>query len=219
MPVPERTCQHRRGYGALQDELNHGHLDVDGPAALRDGRAAVGTGHKRTAGARGGREPWTISSHRSAAGAVFGVTASGLPLTWSSWSAVRSATCLASSRILDLDPERPQRPDQAQHPRLVTRHATGPQAVCPGQTTYASTFTLEQLRNQARASSSVTKTPAAGPPCGGRGVHASATPAAVISSMARCPSPGSSSTGRTPSATSSVSNPNPTASSAVCLTQ
>ena len=56
-------------------------------------------------------------------------------------------------RILDLDPEQPQRADQAQHPRLVTRHVTRPAPVCPAQTPYPGTFTAEQLRNPGRGGS------------------------------------------------------------------
>src|SRR5690606_16506026 len=44
-------------------------------------------------------------------------------------------------------PSSPQRADQEQHPRLVTRHVTRPTPVCPAETPHSSTFTGRQLRN------------------------------------------------------------------------
>src|SRR5690606_28998547 len=48
----------------------------------------------------------------------------------------------------------PQRADQEQHPRLVTRHVTRPTPVCPAETPHSSTFTGRQLRNPGPAASS-----------------------------------------------------------------
>ena len=44
-------------------------------------------------------------------------------------------------------PNSPQRANQPQHRRLVTRHVTMPAPVCPAQTLYPGTFTAQQLRN------------------------------------------------------------------------
>ncbi len=67
--------------------------------------------------------------------------------------APRSGGCTKSSTSLcrrgssTSTPSRPQRADQAQHRRLVTRHVTRPAPVCPAQTPYSGTFTGQQLRN------------------------------------------------------------------------
>src|SRR5690606_17822063 len=49
-------------------------------------------------------------------------------------------------------PSSPQRAEQEQHPRLVTRHDTRPTPICPAETPHSSTFTGRQLRNPGPAS-------------------------------------------------------------------